>query len=321
MWLCGQFFSSSIIERIQQTVDAQRQLSRRELSRRVCRWLDWRTSSGELQEGSCRKALIQLHRQNKVSLPETENPFTGCTSKSPAIVYQTAQVRCDLQALGEIELIRVGDRRSQVAKIWKAMLEAHHYLGSGPLCGAQIKYVIRSESAGYLGALAFSSACWSLKARDDYIGWDERARLSHLNRVITNSRFLIVPGVRVENLASHVLSMALKAVVDDWQQTYHVTPVLVETFVDGSRFDGSCYRAANWRPVGQSSGRHDGQPKEVYLHPLCARWRAQLCAAPAVVLGQLPRPEAASWAEEEFATLRVHDERLKRRLYTIAEDF
>lgn len=195
-------------------------------------------------------------------------------------------------------------------------------LGSGPLCGAQLKYVIRSERAGYLGALAFSSACWSLKARDEYIGWEERARLWHLNQVISNSRFVIVPGVRVANLASHVLSMALEEVVDEWHQRYHVTPVLAETFVDGSRFDGSCYRAANWRHVGQSSGRHDGQPKEVYLYPLCARWRAQLCAVPEVVLGQSPRPEAVkSWAEEEFATLRVHDERLKRRLYTIAEDF
>jgi hypothetical protein len=107
-----------------------------------------------------------------------------------------------------------------MAKTWKALLDEHHYLGSGPLCGAQLKYVIKSEIAGYIGALAFSSASYAMNTRDDDIGWSENARRENLNQVVTNSRFLILPGVQVNNLASHLLARTLKRIADDWQTKY-----------------------------------------------------------------------------------------------------
>jgi hypothetical protein len=128
--------------------------------------------------------------------------------------------------------------------------------------------------------------------------------------------------VKVKNLASHVLSVALSRLPEDWEERYHVRPVLVETFVDPTLFAGTCYKAANWLDVGQSAGRRDGKPKRVFLHPLCPEWREILCSEPPIRLGDIPRPERPEhWAEEEFGTVRLYDNRLKRRLYKIAQDF
>jgi hypothetical protein len=139
---------------------------------------------------------------------------------------------------------------------------------------------------------------------------------------VGNARFLILPTVKVKNLASHVLSVALSRLPEDWEERYHVRPVLVETFVDPTLFAGTCYKAANWLDVGQSAGRRDGKPKRVFLHPLCPEWREILCSEPPIRLGDIPRPERPEhWAEEEFGTVRLYDNRLKQRLYKIAQDF
>jgi hypothetical protein len=139
---------------------------------------------------------------------------------------------------------------------------------------------------------------------------------------VSNSRFLILPGVRVPNLASHVLGRVSHRLPTDWAARYGVAPVLLETFVDPTRFDGACYRAANWLPAGKTSGRRDGIAKAIWLYPLEARWRETLCAYAPSPLGTVARPPApAHWAEEEFATARLYDERLKQRLFVIAQDF
>ncbi len=161
-----------------------------------------------------------------------------------------------------------------------------------------------------------------LAARDTYIGWTELARRTNLNKVLCNARFLIVPSVKVPNLASHALSLALDRLPYDWEERYAIRPVLVETFVDPTRFDGICYKAANWIIVGDSSGRRDGIAKRIFLRPLYAGWHEVLCDAVEPKLGTGFRVETpASWAEEEFGSVRLFDPRLKRRLYTIAEDF
>jgi hypothetical protein len=140
--------------------------------------------------------------------------------------------------------------------------------------------------------------------------------------LVGNARFLILPTVKVKNLASHVLSVALSRLPEDWEERYHVRPVLVETFVDPTLFAGTCYKAANWIEVGQSAGRRDGKPKRVLLYPLCPGWREILCTEPQIQLGDIPRPERPEhWAEEEFGTVRLYDNRLKQRLYNIAQDF
>jgi hypothetical protein len=322
MDVCGQHFSRSICDRIQETVSLEPAISRLELSRRVCQWLDWRSPSGRLQDMSCRKALAQLNHRGILDLPARERLYGFERSASICTHVDVPEFHGALSKLGKVTVDSITSRYSRESKIWFSLLDRYHYLGSGPLCGAQIRYIVKSSSHGYLGALAFSSGAWALRCRDEHIGWTEAARRKNLCRLVGNARFLILPTVKVKNLASHVLSLALSRLPEDWEERYHVRPVLVETFVDPTLFAGTCYKAANWMDVGQSAGRRDGKPKRVFLYPLCPGWRDTLCTEPQIRLGDIPRPEAPEhWAEEEFGTVRLYDKRLKERLYSIAQDF
>ena len=200
-----------------------------------------------------------------------------------------------------------------------------HYLGAGPLCGAQIRYLIRSGAGEWLGGLAFSASAWRVEARDHWISWNEEARREHLQEVIANSRFLIRPSVRAPNLASHALGLALRQVASDLCERYGYAPLLVETFVDAERFAGTCYQAANWELVGvtQGRGRQDTEHqsaqtvKKVWVYPLHAQARERLRGgAPAPTT-----PAPADWAEQEFGGAALGDERRKRRLLVLARDF
>ena len=322
MYVCGQHFSRSLLDRIQETVRIEPSISRLDLSRRVCEWLNWRSPNGRLQEMSCRKALAKLNQSGVLDLPRPGKSYGFERSAVHPIGPPVAELSCPLRELGEVRVDLVTSRYSKDSKVWFALLDRYHYLGSGPLCGAQIRYVVKSSTQGYLGALAFSSASWALKCRDNYIGWTEAARKANLSRLVCNSRFLILPTVKVKNLASRVLSLVLSRLPEDWEQRYEIRPVMVETFVDPSRFPGTCYRAANWTYVGDSAGRRDGVAKKIWVYPLERGWRKVLGTEPPLRLAEKPRPEAPRhWAEEEFGTVSLYDDRLKQRLYAIAQDF
>jgi hypothetical protein len=318
--------------RIKAAVEAEPSLSRRALSRRVCEWLEWRAANGKLQEVSCRKALLGLHRRGLIPLPpaETSRFRRSAAPRPTGVGLDPPELRCSLAELGEVEIVAVSSRYSHASRIWNALLERFHYLGKGPLCGAQMRYLVRSARHGWVGALAFSAATWRLGARDRYIGWSEAARRANLHRVVCQSRFLLLPSVHVPNLASHVLSRCLARLGADWTARYGSAPVLAETFVDPGRFAGTCYRAANWVRVGQTVARATAYPngkvatgrKEIYLYPLHRHWRRLLGAAPPVPLGSTPRPAApAAWPEEEFGRVPFFDARLRQRLFTLAADF
>jgi hypothetical protein len=133
----------------------------------------------------------------------------------------------------------------------------------------------------------FAAAAWKVKARDEFIGWSPQQRQEQLGLIVNNSRFLILPHVRVPHLASHILGLILRRLCWDWQRKYNLIPCLAESFVERPRFSGACYRAANWLLVGQSCGRsrHDRYHrrqlpiKDIYLYPLCADFRERLCAS------------------------------------------
>ena len=306
-------------------------ITRSALSRHVCGWLDWRGSNGNLQEGSCRKALVKLHRQGYLTLPEVVNSYSFQKQRQTlkvsgdigsSVNVDIPEINSSLPELGEIEVVPVRSRYCKDWRIWRALLDQYHYLGSPSLCGAQIRYVVKSSIYGYIGAMAFSSGSWALRDRDKYIGWSENARIANLHYVVKNDRFLILPTVQVKNLASHVMGLALRQLPDDWQARYHIRPVMAETFVNPERFDGSCYKASNWRAVGYSAGRRDGKRKIVFLYTFCDNWRDILCTEPVIALGEARRCGVGSnWAEEEFGTIRLYDQRLKERLYTVAQDF
>jgi hypothetical protein len=326
MTVCEQEFSSQVLQRIQQTVDAEPGLSRRALSRRVCEWLNWRTALGQLKEVSCRVALRKLEHRGEIHLPAVcpavvSPPRRAPTEPAPP---QGSRVETSLEALQPVSLARIEQADCSASRLWNELMNRYHYLGAGPLCGAQLRYWVRSGAGEWLGGLAFSAAAWHVAARDRWIGWSVSARRQHLHRVIANSRFLILPHWRVPNLASQVLGLALRRVARDWQERYGYEPLLIETFVEAERFAGTCYRAANWVEVGETAGRgrqdrgHAGaQPvKRVFVYALQAQAREQLG-------GGTPPPDPAprDWAEEEFGRAKLGDERLRQRLLMVAHDF
>lgn len=331
MRVYGLQFTSDSVHRITEILDKEPSISRRSLARRVCEWMKWKSISGRFKDAVCRKALSVLDKEGIIVLPPSDcraNRAKPPSRAKKAALVQSAVIACDLSGVGPIEIKMVTSRYSKEAKVWKALMDAHHYLGSGPLCGAQIRYLIHSPLHGYLGGLSFSSPAWALAARDKYIGWTEGARRAHLQRVVCNSRFLIVPTVQVPNLASHILSRCIGRIASDWKTCYGVEPVLLETFIDPQQYTGASYRAANWLYVGKTSGRRSkqrqdsGGRKDIYLYPLCAEWRHILCVKPQVCLGQRPRPaDPADWVEEEFGTVGFYDARLKRRLFSLVRDF
>ena len=241
-------------------------------------------------------------------------------------------MECELSELGEIRVIPVSGHQSKGSRIWNELMERFHYLGKGPLCGGQIRYLVESSEYGYVGGLSYSGSHWRLKARDEYIGWTEGARRIHLNEVVCNSRFLILPTVRVCNLASRVLSLSLDRLSADWQERYGYEPVLAETFVDTERYTGTCYQASNWIRVGETAGSGAVYPngkrssghKAIYLYPLRRNWKARLCHQDEARLGSLCRTADfadSDWTEEEFGRVEFYDDRLKARLFRLASDF
>lgn len=331
MVICGQEITEETIRRIQETVDHEPGMSRVALSRRTCEWLGWRRANGRWKEMSCRVALLKMQRRGLIRLPPAAaRPPGRCRNTKEA--GQTGEhhpIRCRLAALGSVELLKVGSADSSASRIWNELMDRHHYLGSGPLCGAQMRYLIHSSRYGWLGGLAFSAAAWSVAVRDRWIGWDKRAREQQLNRVIGNSRFLILPWVAVPNLASHVLSLCTARLREDYRGRYGTEPVLVETFVERDRFKGTCYRAANWVHVGrtQGRGRQDRANrcavavKDVYVLPLIPTWRERLCEGPPPP-GDERRwpPGSGDWAEEEFGRAELGDARRHKRLVIVARD-
>lgn len=322
MRISGQEFSTKTVKQIQQALILDPNISRRDLSRRVCKWLDWRSPNGQLKDMSCRKALLTLNDKGIIRLPVKANLFSSSNVTRIDSELDIPHLSCDLSDLGEVIVMPVTSRYCKESKVWRTLLDRYHYLGSGKLCGAQIRYVVKSSKLGYLGALAFSSACWALKARDKHIGWSDAARTSNLPHVVGNNRFLIVPTVNVKNLASHVLSLAISRLSDDWEKRYNVRPVLLETFVNPDKFKGTCYKAANWKSVGYTAGRRDGIKKEVFIYPLYSQWKKILCREPEIRLGEVSCIEtSSSWVEQEFGSVRLYDNRLKQRLCKIAESF
>lgn len=322
-----------MIERIEATVQAEPDLSRRALSRRVCEWLDWRRPDGRLKEMSCRAALRKLEARGALRLPAARafpnHHGKRCASVDP--LEELGPVEAPLDAVGPVEMVLVGHRHSREARAWKALMERDHPLGSGPLCGAQLRYLIRSPAYGWLGGLAFSAAAWQLAPRERWIGWSDAARRENLSRVVNNSRFLLRADVRVAHLASHVLSRCLRRLAEDWRTRYGEAPVLVETFVESGRFAGTCYQAANWQRLGSSRGRGRQDPrhrsalpvKDIYVYPLQRRWRQLLCEGDREdpTINGAERLPPSDWAEEEFGRAELADGRLETRLLSLARNF
>lgn len=314
--------------RITETLKADPRISRRQLSQRICEWMNWRSPNGKLREVSCRKALVELHRRKLIELPDCGEYAFHTRRLRPPELPALFPLDCSLADLGPVELIPIRSASSKNSRIWNALFDSFHYLRSGPLCGAQLRYLVFSQRFGWLGGLSFSASAWRVRCRDEFIGWSEEARKHTLQLVVNNSRFLIPPMVKVPGLASHVLAQCCQRLADDWQERYSYRPVLLETFIERGRFTGACYRAANWQYMGATTGRgRQGKvttTKDVYLYPLCADWKPILCSLPDGTVSTRQRPpgrEPADWIEEEFGSAALGDKRLVARLMQLGESF
>jgi len=330
--VCGQWFGADVIERINGAARAEPTISRRALSRQVCEWLDWRDPLGKLREMSARKAVAELERRGAIVLPAAASVsnFNSAAAKAKKAAIEVAELECKFEQLGPVEIVAVSEQNRQESRTWTRMMEDYHYLGACKLRGAQMRYLIRSPEHGLLGGVSFSAATRRLACRDKWIGWSESACRANLQQVASNSRFLIVASVKVPNLASHVMGQILRRVSGDWRQRYGYELLLVETFVDPDGFEGVCYRAANWERIGQTAGRQDGFPnrkvstgkKEVYVYALRADAQQVLCIEPKDELKRRGKPAGAGdWVEEELASARIFDGRLRKRMYQVTRRF
>jgi GNAT superfamily N-acetyltransferase len=282
---CGREFSEAELEVIRTL--AATLPTRRAIADAACEALGWHGRDGRRKEMSARVALLRMAADGLLTLPAPRNGNgNGRLSRRlepgpeppPALVASLAE-------LGRIELVVVDSAAS--SKRWRTLIATHHYLGYAPFAGAQLRYLVES-SRGTLAALGFAAAAWKCAARDEHIGWDARAREARLHLVVGNARFLILPHVRVKNLASVILSRAARRLRADWPAAYGYAPLLLETFVECGRFSGASYRAANWLHVGRTKGRgkldrHHEQAlplKDVYLYPLQRDYR-RILSAPA----------------------------------------
>ena len=293
-------------------------LSRSGLAKELCARLDLRDATGRLREMACRKQLLTLHRRGQIALPEPRRrPPSRRTEPAESPVWP--EFAGTLANLGPVGLHPVSGGTA-ASRAWNAMLRAHHPRGDGPLCGAQIRYLIVSERHGVLGGLSVSAAAWRLRARDSWLGWTDAERGAKLAGIVCNSRFLILPTVRVKHLASHVLGQLTRRIGRDWRDRYGFTPWLLETCVE-LRHAGTSYRAANWIELGMTAGRgrQDASgkaglaAKRVFVYPLAPATLKRLCPN---------RPAAPpGWVHREFGGAKLGDRRLEARLLEVATSF
>jgi uncharacterized protein DUF4338 len=228
---------------------------RRRLSTRLCEAWDWRQSNGALRDMVCRGLLLMLERSGQITLPpvtyKRHNPLAQRSRPAPVLLDQTP-IEAKLKDLGAIELEQT--RRSADEPLFNSLMEEHHYLGYEQPVGEHLKYLVWAQRRP-IACMAWSSAPRHLGSRDRYIGWSAEARRRNIRFLAYNTRFLILPWVRVEHLASHILGRMAAEISADWQQMYGHPIYFLETFVDPERFRGTCYRAANWVVMGKTTGR------------------------------------------------------------------
>ncbi len=263
-------------------------LSREELAATVCELLGWTRASGRLKARECREFLERLETAGVVALPRKRigRPL-GARTAIPATARGEVQppVTGTVGDVAPLQIVRV--TTSDERLLFRELVGRHHYLGHAVPFGAHVRYLVSvtRPQPQVVACAQFSSAAWRMASRDAWIGWDDATRARQLPRVINNSRFLILPWVRVKNLASAILAQLARRVAADWQAVYAVTPVLLETLIDPARFDGASYRAANWIVVGTTSGRGRNDrvprrtarvPKRVLIYPLVGDAAEQL---------------------------------------------
>lgn len=302
----GRLITDTDVAFLQELIATHPHLSRRALSQKVCEAWNWTQANGRLRDMVCRGLMLVLHRAGRIELPAPRrinaNPLAQRPVPPIVDIDQTA-LQGDLASLGPLRFEQV--RRTEREPLFNSLIQEHHYLGYTQPVGEQMKYLVFSGER-VVAALAWSSAAHGLTCRDKFIGWSTETRRRNRHLLAYNSRFLIPPWIRVPHLASHVLGHMVRRLSEDWKRLYHHPIYFVETFVEPARHRGSCYRAANWIIMGQTSGRghrcptsHPNRPVKLVLgYALTKRFRERLN-------GQESRLTEVPWHEGETGSSRV----------------
>jgi hypothetical protein len=280
----GRVITSEDILFIEQLIAAHPRASRRRLSQKLCEAWQWRQANGALRDMVCRGLLLMLDRAGHIQLPAVKfvphNPLVRRERPEPVLI-DTTPIHGALPELRPVEVEQV--RRTDHEPLFNSLMEQYHYLAYEQPVGEHLKFLVWAQDRP-IACLAWSSAPRHLASRDRYIGWSAEARRRNIRFIAYNTRYLILPWVRVPHLASHILGKITTTLPDDWQRMYDHPVYFAETFIDPGRFRGTCYRAANWKLLGHTTGRgkasnsyKPNRPiKEVLGYPLTPRFRELL---------------------------------------------
>lgn len=280
----GRAITDEDVAAIRALIAAHPTASRRALSQRLCEHWNWRQANGTLRDMLARGLMLALHRAGQITLPPVRrrppNNVVARRAPKPVDVDRTP-LRSSLAALGPLTVEEV--RGSEGEALVDALIAEHHYLGAARGVGTQLKYLV-SSAGRPLACVTFTSAPRHLGPRDRFIGWSADARRENLRYLAYNTRFVVLPWVEVPHLASHVLGRVARRISADCQRRYGHALYYLESFVEPDRFRGTCYRAANWRWLGLTTGRGNNDQtkrvnrplKAVLGYPLTPRFRALL---------------------------------------------
>jgi hypothetical protein len=274
------------INQIKQLLENNPSWGRTRLSQKLCHLWNWRSHSGQLKDMACRTLLLKLELTGCIKLPIRQRKSTNAFRNRyfRYVTHLTDQLSCSLKALLPLQVVPVA-QGSDDNDLFKCLVSRYHYLGLKNTVGENIKYLVRDCTGRPVACLLFGSAAWKTKPRDSFIGWNQQSREMNLCYLTNNTRFLVLPWVRVPHLASHILSQVARRINSDWVGKYGHPVYLLETFVDKTRFHGTCYRAANWILTGHTKGRTRNDRnnsimvpvKDVYVYPLIRNFRRAFC--------------------------------------------
>ena len=282
----GRDFTAAEMALMRALIAASPQQTRAGLARAFCRAIGWTGPDGRIRAMMARLTMLAMHRDGIIALPPPRQAPRRLRGPEPGPETDPPQTPMPetLEAVRPVRLVKVTGTGRAASAVWNAFIARWHYLGYTPLVGAQMRYAVEDREGRPLAMLGFSAAAWKTAPRDDFIGWSPAVRERNLHRVINNARFLIMPWIRIPNLASHILSNVRRQLPQDWQRQYGISPVLMETFVETPRFSGITYKASGWIHVGttQGRGRYDtrkefGKPvKAIWLCPVRKDWKRTL---------------------------------------------
>lgn len=252
----GRHLDEAALLEIQAVVDGNPSWSRRRIADELTQRWDWRNAAGRLKDMSCRLMLARLEEKGVVRLPIRRMVPSRRQSRVIPLMLgvDVSVIEGPLSRLQPVSIEMVGYKSDSI-HLFDSLLTQHHYLGYAYPIGANVRYLIRGNDGRPLACAVWSSAALKVASRDLWLGWSSDQRMSGLCHLANNTRFLVLPWVRVPHLASHLLGLMVQRLVHDWKATTGHDLVLLETFVEESRFRGICYRAANWLDIGRTTGR------------------------------------------------------------------